>query len=178
MLHGGLVHAQGHRGTAFRVRDEQRPCLIDTIAPLRDIVTVEPAARLVGTILLHQLTLAAHRLLTVFPCVIEIRQVDAKANRGTDHTHRSSLQETGHLLLLHSFHQPGYYQCQDDEQVVVGHLHMVGVDLKSGKHRCQEQAPQILTPVGQYQTGNQRRQVGQGPYLPDMTGSDDNQEIG
>ena len=178
MLHRRLTHAHRHRSTTLCIGNQQCPRLVDTITPLRDIVTIETAARLVGTILLHQLTLAAHRLLTVFPCVIEIRQVDAKADRGTDHTHRSSLQETGHLLLLHSFHQPGNHQCQDDEQVVVGHLHMVGVDLKSGKHRRQEQAPQILTPVGQYQTGNQRWQVGQGPYLPDMTGSDDNQEIG
>ena len=72
MLHGRLVHAQRHRGTTLRVRNQQGPCLVDAIAPLSDIVALQTAAGLVGTVLLHQFTLATHRLLTILPGVIEV----------------------------------------------------------------------------------------------------------
>ena len=34
------------------------------------------------------------------------------------------------------------------------------------------------TPISQYHTRNHRRQIGQSPYLPDMTCSNDNKEVG
>ena len=55
---------------------------------------------------------------------------------------------------------------------------MVGVDLKSRKHRCQQQSPQVLALISQHDTRNHWRQIGQGPHLPDVAGGNDNQEIG
>ena len=64
-LHRRLTLAEWHRRAAFSVRNQQRPGLIDTIAPLRDIIALQTAAGLVLTVLFHQLALATHRLLAV-----------------------------------------------------------------------------------------------------------------
>ena len=55
---------------------------------------------------------------------------------------------------------------------------MVRVNLEGREHGRQHQSPQVFPPIGQYQSGNHRRQIGQSPHLPDMSGGDDDQEIG
>ena len=55
---------------------------------------------------------------------------------------------------------------------------MVGFDFKGGEDGCHYQSRQILAAEGQHDARNQRRQIGQCHHLPDVSGSDDNQEIG
>ena len=143
-----------------------------------DIVALQSATGLIGIIGLHQFTLATHRLLTVLPCVVEVRQIDAYTDGSTRDTDSRSLQETGHLLLTDSLHEPSYHHEQNDKQIIIGHLYMVCIDLKSREYSCQQQSPQVLSPIGQYDTRNHRRQISQGPHLPDMACGNNNKEIG
>ena len=50
--------------------------------------------------------------------------------------------------------------------------------LEGGKEPRDDESPQIFAAIGQHNTGNHRRQIGQCPHLPDVTGRNDNQEIG
>ena len=54
---------------------------------------------------------------------------------------------------------------------------MVGVHLKAGKQGREYETPQQLAPVGQHNTGNHRRQIGQGHHLPDVTCGYDYEEV-
>ena len=143
-----------------------------------NIIALQTAASLVLTVLLHQLTLTAHRLLTILPGVIEVRQVDTYTDGCTSDADGCGLGKAHQLFLLDRLHKPGDHKEEDDEQIIIGHLHMVGVDLK-GREDCREQQPPEIAPlIGQCDTCNHRWQIGQRPYLPDMSGCDDNQEIG
>ena len=178
MFHGFLALRQWHRGTTLRIRNEQRPRLTDAIAPLCDIVALQSTARLVARVLLHQFTLAAHRLLAILPGVIEVREIDANTDGSTHERDGRSLQEPCQLLLLDGLYQPGNHHRQDDKQIIVGHLHVVRIDLEGRKDSCQQQSPEVFSPIGQYDTRNHRWQISQCPYLPDMACSNDNEEIG
>ena len=54
---------------------------------------------------------------------------------------------------------------------------MVGMHLERGKDARHHQAPQVFPPVGQHDTRYHRRQIGQGHHFPDMSCSNDNEEI-
>ena len=178
MGHSRLVLHQRHRSTALGVGDEQGPRLADAIRPLRDVVAVKPARCLVAGILLHQLALAAHGLLRVLPGVVQVREVDQYAQQTAHQTDRRGFQEVQVAFLPDGLDQIGNEHEQDDEQVVVGHLHVVGMHLEGGKDARQDKAPQVFAPVGQHDAGNHRGQIGQCPHLPDVAGGNDNQEIG
>ena len=55
---------------------------------------------------------------------------------------------------------------------------MVRIDFESRKDGSEQKSPKIFPPISQYDTSDHRWQIGQCPYLPDMTGSNDDQEIG
>ena len=121
---------KGERSATLGVRDEERPCLVDAVAPLRYIVAVETARCLVCRIFLHQFALATHRLLAILPCVVEVTQVYADAYRGTCHAHAKRLAEACHLTVAHGLNEIGDDHEEDDEEIIIGHLHMVGFHLK------------------------------------------------
>ena len=177
-LHRRLTLAEWHRRAAFSVRNQQRPGLIDTIAPLRDIIALQTAAGLVLTVLFHQLALATHRLLAVLPGVIQIRQIDTHTDGCTNDTYGCGLDKAHQLFLLDGLYKPCNNQEQDDEQIIIGHLHMICIDLKGRKDSREQQTPQIASLIGEHHTCYHRWQIGQCPYLPDMSGCDDNEEIG
>ena len=81
-------------------------------------------------------------------------------------------------MFAKSIYQPGDEEEEDDEHIIIGHLHMVGVDLEGCEDSRQQETPHVFSPISKHQPGNQRRQISQSPHLPDMSGSDDNQEIG
>ena len=143
-----------------------------------DIVAIQSAAGLIGCVRLHQLALATHGFLTVLPRVVEVRQVDAQADESAYDAHTRRLGKVDELLLLYGFHQPGNDQQHNGYQVVVGHLHVVGMYLKRREQGCHDESPQVPAPVGQYQTADEGRQIGQCPHLPDVAGGNDNEEIG
>ena len=110
--------------------------------------------------------------------MIEVRQVDTYTDGCTSDTDGSGLGKSNQLFLLDRLHQPRNHKEKDDEQIIIGHLHVVGVDLKGCENRREQQSPEIAPLIRQHQSRNHRRQIGQCPYLPDMAGGDDNQEIG
>ena len=178
MLHGCGVHGQWHRGTALGVGHQQRPRLADAIAPLRDVVAVQSTAGLVGRVLLHQLALTTHRLLPILPRVVQVAQVDGHTNQTAHYAGCRSLRKVEVAARAHGVGQPGKYHEHDDEQVVIGHLHVVGIDLEGRKDGRHNQSPQVFPSVGQHDARNQRRQIGQRPHLPDVASGNDNQEVG
>ena len=177
LRHCRLTVGQRFRGTALGVRHEQRPRLVDAVTPLRDIVAVETARSLVGRIFLHQFTLSAHRLLTVFPRMVEVRDVECDTDSSTHGTGSRSLDETRKRLFPDGLHQIGNDHEEYREQEIIGHLHVVGIDFKRRENGRDEQSPQEFPSVGKHHTGNHRRQIGQRPHLPDVSGSDDDEEI-
>ena len=177
-LHGCLALAQRHRGSALGIRDEERPGFVDTITPLCDIVAVQSAVGLIGSILLYQLTLSSHGLLPILPCMIQVGQIETDTYGSTGEANRCSLAETYHLLLADGIHQEGNHHEEDDKEVIIGHLHMVGIDLEGGKDGGNEQTPKVFSPVSQHDTSYHRRQIGQSHDLPDMSCRNDDKEVG
>ena len=164
-------------GTTLDIRDKQRPCLADAIAVVGDVVALQSTRRLVGAIGFHQFALAAHRLLRVLPRMIERRRIHADAYHSCSETYACCLQPMEQLPLADGIDEPSQRHQHDDEQVVVGHLHMVGIHLESSKDGCHDETPQIFATIGQDDTGYHRRQISQCPYLPDMSRSDDDEEV-
>ena len=81
-------------------------------------------------------------------------------------------------MLADGIYQPGNHHGQDDKQIVIRHLHVVGINLESSENGCEHKAPQIFAPIGQHKSCNQWWQIGQSPHLPDVTCSNDDEEIG
>ena len=66
---------------------------------------------------------------------------------------------------------------QDDEQVVVGHLHVVGQHLECCEECGHQQSREILPPVGQHYACDERGQICQGHHLPIVAGGNDDEEV-
>ena len=167
-----------YRSATLGIRNHQSPGFVDAVTPLGDIVSIQSATGLIGSVFLHQLTLAAHGFLSILPGVIKVRQVERDTDEGTHHAHCRSLSEAGKFSLPDGIHQVGNHHEEDDEEIVVSHLHVVGIHLESREDGGEEQALQILTPVSQHHARNHWRQIGKCPHLPDMTGGDDDKEVG
>ena len=175
--HSRLAVSQRCRRAALCVRHEQRPRLVQAVAPLRDVVAVQPGGRLAAAVALDQLALAAHGLLTVLPRVVEVREVQRYAYSRTGQTHGSSLQQVLVALTAQGVDGKGDDHGQNDKQVVVGHLHVVGQYLQRREEGRDDQSPQVLAPIGQHHAANHGRQVGQGHDLPDVAGGNDDEEV-
>ena len=158
-LHGLRVVRHRNTGTTFDIRHEECPRLIDAIAPLRDIVAVEATRRLLSSVLLHELALATHALFLILPGVIEVRQVDTDTEDGSCSSHAGGFPEAFHPVLADSHDEPGDNHEEDDEQIIIGHLHMVGLDLKSREDSRHDEAPQVFAAVGKDETTDHWREV-------------------
>ena len=55
---------------------------------------------------------------------------------------------------------------------------MVSLHLKGGEDGCHDETRQVTPSISQYYTRYHRRQIGQSHYLPEVTSSYDNKEIG
>ena len=175
--HSRLVVRQRHTGTTLGVGHQQRPCLVQAVAPLCDVVAVQSATGLVGGILLHQFTGSAHGLLTVLPGVIEIRDIDTDTDDGSHDAGRRGPQQMLPPALPQGFDGKGYHHRQDYKQIIVGHLHVVGMHLQGGKECRHHTAQQVFSPVGQHDARYHWRQIGQRHHLPYMPGGNDDEEI-
>ena len=110
--------------------------------------------------------------------MIEVAEIQADTDGCTHDAHRRSLAKASHLLLLDGIDQEGDDHEEDDEEVIVCHLHVVGVHLEGSENRRYEQAPQIFTSISQHDTRNHRREISQSHHLPNMSCSNDDKEIG
>ena len=181
-LHGLFVARQGHRGAALGIRNEQRPCLADAVGPLRDVVALQSARRLVARVGLHQFALATHGLLRILPRMIEVGNVYQNTYGTGSQTHRRGLYDVlpaGGLGIAagQALNDERHHHHRYREQIIVGHLHVVGLHLKGGEEGREDESPQVFSSVGQHDAGNHRRQVGQRPHLPDVAGRNDDEEI-
>ena len=176
--HARLVLRQGHRGSSLHVGHQQREGLTDAVAPLRDVVALQSAAGLVGGIWLHQLALATHAFLAVLVRVVEVREIDAHAHQGRSHQYGGSAEEGGQTVFATGGDPEGNGHEQHDEQEIIAHLRMVGRNLQGHKKSSDQCAGQVTAPVDQHQTGNGGRDIGQGDHLPDVSGGNDDEEIG
>ena len=109
--------------------------------------------------------------------MVETGEIHADAHGGGCHAHGRCFQEAHQLFLLHSLHEEGDDHEEDDHEVVIGHLHMVGQHLKSREEGRDEESGQIFSPVGQHDTSYERWQISQRPHFPDMSGRYDDEEI-
>ena len=110
--------------------------------------------------------------------MIEVGEVDAQTDDTTQHTDRCRLRKAFQFMFADGIHQPGNDEEEDDEQIIIGHLHVVRIDLKRREDSRHQQSPKVFPAIGQHQACNHRRQVGQCPHLPDVSCGDDDEEIG
>ena len=178
-LHRRFALAQGHGSAALEVGDKQRPRLADAVAPLRDVVTVQPAAGLPSRLArLHQFAFAAHGFLAIGIGVVEVRQVGRHADEGCHYQYGAGPEELRQRLLAPGLFEIGAYDEEDDEQEVVGHLHVVRRDLQGHEHCCHQSARQQASAVGQHDARQRGWDVGQGDELPDVPRRDEDEEVG
>ena len=109
--------------------------------------------------------------------MIQVRDIQTDGNDRSDKAHGSGLHQVLIVFPLDTLDEIGNDHRSHDEQIVIGHLHVVGIYFKGGEDGCDDKAPQVFPPVGQHDTRYHRRQIGQGHHLPDMSCSNDNEEI-
>ena len=109
--------------------------------------------------------------------MIQVAQVDADTDGSGGDTHGCCLTKPCQLLVFHSLNQESDNHEEDDEQIIIGHLHMIGLHLKGGKQGRQDESPEIFSPITKHNTSNHWWQIGQGHHFPNVSGSNDNEEI-
>ena len=66
---------------------------------------------------------------------------------------------------------------QDDEQIVVSHLYVIGIHFESREDSRNQKTPQIFAPIGQNKAANHRRQIRKGHHSPKVSGGNDDEEV-
>ncbi len=177
LLHRRLALRQRDGSSALCIRHKQRPRLVYAVAPLRYVVALQSAAGLVGGVFLHQFALAAHRLLAVFPCVVKVAGIERQTDQSTCNARERCLQEMCRLPFADGVNKEGDDHKEHDEQIIICHLHMVGVDFECREKACQEEALQIFPPVGKHYAAYHRRKICQRHHFPQVAGGNDYQKI-
>ena len=127
---------------------------------------------------LHELALAAHGFLAVRVGVVEVGEVGGHADKGGDEQYGACLEESGQRLVSPCVFKVCACDEQNDEQEIVGHLHMVRHDLQGDEKSRQDTARQQPAPVGEYDTRYCGRDIGEGDELPDVSRRNQNEEVG
>ena len=109
--------------------------------------------------------------------MIQVAYVQAQTYYGSCRTDSRSLEEMRHLLLAYGVHEIGNHHEEDNEHIIVCHLHMVGIYLECSEERRDEESPQVFPPVGKHYTADHRRQIRKRHHLPQVSGGDDDKEI-
>ena len=109
--------------------------------------------------------------------MIQIGNIQANGNDSSNNTYTCSFQQMLVILLLDTFNEIGNNHRSNDEQIIISHLHMVGFDLKGTKDGSHRKSPQVFPSISQHDTCYHWRQIGQGHHFPDMTCSNDDEEI-
>ena len=138
MLHSLLIGGQWNAGTALGVGYQQSPCFSDSVAPGCDIAAFQTAVGLVGRVfsLLCQLTLAAHTLLAVFPCMVQVAQVDAYTQDTANGKAGCCTQPLLEGLLTDGINKVSQTHKAHHKKEVIAHLNMVAQNLQSCEDTC------------------------------------------
>ena len=144
---------------------------------MRDVIAVKSAVCLVGSVLFNQLALASHALLCVLPRVIKVGNVQQNAYQCPRSTHARGFHKVCHALRSDRFNKVSYHHEEDNEQIIISHLHVVGVDFKGSEDRSNNETPQIFAPISEHNARNHRWKIGQSHDFPDVSGGNDDEEI-
>ena len=114
--------------------------------------------------------------------MVEVRDVHADAYGSSGDANGCRLQHMPPAASLCIFprealHNEGDDHQGDDEQIVVGHLHVVGVHLEGCEECRNDKSPKVFPSIGKHHAGNHRWQIGQRPHLPDVSSGNDDEEI-
>ena len=179
LFHRSLAFRQRNRRPTLYVRHEESERFIDSIAPLRDIIAVEPAARLSGgSPFMLQLAFSPHGFLAVLIRMVQVRQVGAYANQPRQHKHGARFEKMGQFFVYVSLFEIGSHHKQDEKKEIIAHLNVVRLNLKGDKQGCNDAPQQVFLPVRQHHPGNRRRDIGQRYELPDMPRRNEDKEVG
>ena len=174
------------RSAAFEVGHQKRECLVDTVAPLGDVVARQSvgALRFGGLLLLgrfrrrdSQFRLSAHRLFRVLPRVVEVGQVDRCRQESSHQECAGGFRPAPEGFGAQGFDAVGHRHEEHDKQEIVSHLQVVGGNLQGGKERRDGSSPQVFAAIGQHQSRDGRRNESESIHLPEVSGGDDDEEI-
>ena len=109
--------------------------------------------------------------------MIEVGEVDDNAQCGCHKAHARSLAKLCQTMIANGIPQISQHHEGDDEQIIIGHLHVVGLYLKRREQCRDDKSPHVFATISQHNTCYHRRQISQGYHLPDVSGSDDDEEV-
>ncbi|CDB98328.1 unknown [Bacteroides sp. CAG:443] len=110
--------------------------------------------------------------------MVDIRQVNTYTQDTCNHKYSGRFQELRETLFLPCRNSISYGDKQHDKEEIIRHLHVVRHNLQCHEQSSHQTTPQILTSVYQDHTCYGRRYVSKCHKLPDMSGSNDDKEVG
>ena len=109
--------------------------------------------------------------------MIKVGNVQQNAYQCPHSTHARGLHKVHDAFRSDRFNKVGYHHEEDNEQIIISHLHVVGVHFKGSEDRSNDETPQIFAPISEHNARNHRWKIGQSHDLPDVSGGNDDEEI-
>ena len=168
------------RRTSHEVRDEQVETLRAAVAPGRGVFEIQPPlCRFAAGIPLGEFRAAPRGVGGVLCGEVERCEVGPYRQYGGQQERPRRLPETRKHPMSVRPDEFVYQQRDDDQQEVVGDLRVVGRYFeRSGQRRQRGPEPQVPSAVGVDDGSYQQGDVGHGPHLGDVAGSDDEYRVG
>ena len=110
--------------------------------------------------------------------MIEVGYVGGYADEGCYNQYGTCLEELGQCLGTPCFLEVGSHKEKDDEEEVIGHLHVVRGDLQGHEQGGEDASPQQFPTIGEHNACYGGWHVGKGDELPDVSGGYQDEEIG
>ena len=179
-FHAGHVD-DARRAAALIAGHEEREGFVDAVAPSGDVAAVEAVGRL---FFLHaarrngEFALAAHGFLGVSVGVVEVRQIGRHAEQSCHECHGRALQEGGQRAAHKGIDAVAKHEETDDEEEIIGHLHVVAQHLESGEECRDGRAAPIFPPHAEHHAADGGRNESEREGFPQVAGRDDDEEIG
>ena len=178
LLHGCLIHGERHTCPTLHIGDEEGERLVDAVTPSSDVAAFQTTICLIFRLaLLHEFALATHGVLRVFVSVIEVGSVETDGKNSCQCHSCCRFSESSQLLPLDGLYEECHHHQDFDGEEVVGHLHVVCLNLQRGEDGCHNCAQQVFLPIAQNNARNGGRYVCQCHHLPNVTCSDDDEKV-
>ena len=81
--------------------------------------------------------------------MIQIGNVGSNAQYCTQSTHCCGFGKVRHTLLPDGIHEETYYKEEDDKEVIVGHLHVIGIDFEGREYARNYQSCKVFSSISQ-----------------------------
>ena len=178
-LHAGHVD-DARRAAALIAWHEEREGFIDAVTPGGDVTAVEAVGRLFFLCAARrdgEFALAAHGFLGVRVGVVEVRQIGRHAEQSCHECHGRALEEGGQCVAHEGIDAVEKHEEADDEEEIIGHLHVVAQHLESGEECRDGRAAPIFSPHAEHHAADGGRYEGEREGFPQVSGGDDDEEI-